>query len=331
MDTALTTADEAALMKVFKVQWTEYAALPVGGAATEAVLPVGAFPPGYTVTLEPATDCKWTLRKQTFTDCNQPLKLQVTPPAGVRLSATPWNGIFDPPLALKVTMTRGAVTSASDNVETAINPEKLAELWPSPEVVDVPAAPAAFAADGKLDEWAGVQGIAIPLKGKARSESLRLAWSKDGLCGALSVKTKEVRGDAKQPLSGDCLELNIEMDNRRRLAVTEEARAGRILLCPLPGAGAEGGKAGVTTLRGAFQKSERDIQAAWKKTAAGYDLEFRIPAELLAPAKLEAGQTMGFHYVLYKSGEPAEAFVGGDKVKIPAACPFFWGRIQLAK
>jgi len=35
---------------------------------------------------------------------------------------------------------------------------------------------------------------------------------------------------------------------------------------------------------------------------------------VLAPAKLQAGETLGFHYVLYNNGEAAEAFAGNDKV-----------------
>jgi hypothetical protein len=333
MDEAMTPTDAAALMKVFKVQWVEFASLPSAGTPAEAIVPAGAFPPGYAVTLEAASDCKWTVRKETFADCNQPIRLKVTPPAGVRLTASPWNGLFEPPLELKVSMSRLAAKSECERVPTALSAKQMAGIWPVPEAANVPAAPANFVADGKLDEWASVGGVPLPGKAKARSENLRLAWNKDGLCGALSVKDKDIRADSDQPAAGDCLELDLEMDNRRRLDIADEdSRAGKIMIYPLPAAGAGApARAGVKAYRGAFQNKAKDIHAFWRKTDAGYDIEFFIPASLLAPAKMEAGQKIGFHHAVMNNGEPAETFAGSDKIKMPFACAFFWGQIRLAE
>ena len=40
---------------------------------------------------------------------------------------------------------------------------------------------------------------------------------------------------------------------------------------------------------------------------------------------------LGFQYVVYDNGTPAETFYGDDRIKPPAACPFYWGRARLAK
>jgi hypothetical protein len=75
---------------------------------------------------------------------------------------------------------------------------------------------------------------------------------------------------------------------------------------------------------------DKDVIASWRKTAAGYEIEFFIPAAVLAPVRFEAGGTMGFDYLLHEAGRVAEQFVDGSRFMRAWACPFFWGVLRLA-
>jgi hypothetical protein len=87
--------------------------------------------------------------------------------------------------------------------------------------------------------------------------------------------------------------------------------------------------AGVAVPVGELFKDE-PVTATWRKTDAGYDLEFFLPAGALAPAAFEPGGTMGFDYVLRKGGRAVEQFIDGSRVAHTWACPFFWGKLRLA-
>jgi hypothetical protein len=73
------------------------------------------------------------------------------------------------------------------------------------------------------------------------------------------------------------------------------------------------------------------VSTAWRKTDAGYDLEFLIPAKALAPAKSADGTALGFHYVLTVGGAPVETFVDTAPFQSVTGSPIFLGTLRLAE
>ena len=126
---------------------------------------------------------------------------------------------------------------------------------------------------------------------------------------------------------GDGLELNIEMDAQRRLGVRENSKAYKIFLYPQPGAGP--GQAGVKLQYGPFSKDA--VKAAWQKTGAGYTVEFLIPAEALAPARMVPGTRMGLYFVVRDNGKTREQSKSTDGVVSVWSAPVFWGAALLVE
>jgi len=324
MDAALTTEQAIPLVKVFKFQRAELAAMPRPGAESRAVIPAGAFPKGCTVKITRATDCPWTVRPISFVGGAGPVTLTVSPPPGVKVAATPWMGHFKPQLSLSISLTSGAKSYSHDGVPVLISPATLRRLVGEPKSADVPPVPGAVAVDGRLADWKRTPPLELPSTGGA-SQRLRLAWSERGLYGALSAKDSRLRTDNKNPREADCLELNVEMDRHRRLSVRRESKAFKLFV--YPGGDAEGGRAGVHVEFGPIKS--RQISAHWKRTDRGYDLEFLIPAKAFDPARMAAGTRMGFHFVLYDDGRPLEQFLDTTRIESVRSKPFFWGTLRL--
>lgn len=325
MDRALLTEEAPPLVKVLKIHRLSLEALPQGGQTVSGVIPAGSFPAGYRVTISAATGCPWKVSPMDFTSDGGPVTLQVTPPEGMKLTATPWMGTFEPPLALKLSLAKGDIRFAGDNVEVLLPVEVLRKIMPTPAAVRVPPAPAAgITVDGKLDDWAAVPPLELA-SGRGPSRTLKLAWKADGLYGAVEVKDQDVRADMKKPWQGDCFELDLEMDLLRRLATRkEDTRETMIFLYP------SGDKVGVFIQAGKFDK--KNIEVAGSQTAEGYRIEFRVAAESLAPVKFVAGSRSGFSFAVHSGGgQTAEQFVDTSRLVTAFGKPVFWGVVTFAE
>jgi hypothetical protein len=424
MERTVETGIAMGLCKVFKLQRTLFDRVPQPGVPAPATILATSFPTGCKVSLEAATGCPWGVQPMTFVAGEQDTRLMVTAPPGVRLTATPWMGYFEPELKLKVTVTEGKTTSTCDGVPVLIPADCLAKLHPAPQAADVPPAPAPVGPCRARDDesgamlllvfgeghgpvphahpslgdklqtacehgthqklWDAVEGLPLPSLG-GRQGSLKLSWTKDGLYGALSARTGAIEVNAEKPWEGDCLELSFETDGARRLSIPREPKAGKIVLYPRGDSRGEGvspsraegilpsvvssspsssaaaaafskkateeeteeargqdargtrgqdvrdtqGPVGVAVPAGELFK-DKLVTALWRKTDAGYDLEFFIPAAALAPVAFEPGGTMGFDYVLRKGGRAVEQFIDAARVANTSLCPFFWGKLRLA-
>jgi hypothetical protein len=71
------------------------------------------------------------------------------------------------------------------------------------------------------------------------------------------------------------------------------------------------------------------LRAAWQPREGGYVLEFFVPAEVLSPAKLQPGTTLGFNFALYDDGAPLELFFCTPKHG-GYARPDLWGAVKLS-
>jgi hypothetical protein len=344
MARSVDTAVAIGMTKVFKLQRCVFDRVPEAGRLLAGVIPARSFPAGHVVKIEAASGCPWSVREMSFLAGDEPVTLTATPPEGVRLAATPWMGYFEPELKLRITLSQGGATSSCDAVPVLLPADCLSRLHPVPQAVAVPPAPPSLTAGGGpalggASGWKGVPGLHLPSTNRP-SESFRLAWRPDGLYGALSVRCDAIVVNKDKPWEGDCLELNFETDGGRRLSVgMSEARAGKLVLFPPATAGqglaeqgqgcGEKGRPGMLTPVGALFR-DKEVAASWRKTGAGYDIKFFIPAAVLAPVRFEAGGTMGFDYLLYQAGRVTEQFVDGSRFMRAWACPFFWGVLRLA-
>jgi hypothetical protein len=325
MDRALLTADAPPLVKVLKIHRLSLDAWPRGGQAIAGTIPAGSLPPGYRVALAAATGCTWKVAPLEFTSDGGPVKLTLTPPAGVKLTATPWMGTFEPPLAIKLSLAKGDISYSGDNIEVLLPPEVLRQIVPTPAAATVPPAPeSGLTIDGSFDDWAAVSALALAA-GRGPSRMVRLAWNADGLYGAVDVKDKDVQVDAKKPWLGDCFALGLEMDQARRLSMRrEDTKDTALFLYPADG------KVGVLVQAGKFDR--KHLTVAGSRTADGYRMEFRIAAEGLAPAKLAPGKTLGFNYVVHSGGEAvAEQFVDASQLVSTFGRPIFWGQLLFSR
>ena len=277
------------------------------------------------MTLTAATGCTWKVAPLEFTSDGGPATLTLTPPEGVKLTATPWMGTFEPPLAIKLTLSKGDTSYSGDNIGVLLPPEVLRQIVPTPAASAVPPVPeAGITVDGSLDDWAAVPPLTLA-SGRGLSRIVRLAWKADGLYGAVDVKDNDVQVDTRKPWQGDCFQLGLEMDQARRLAMKrEDTKDTALFLYPADG------KVGVLIQAGRFDR--KHLTVAGSRTADGYRLEFRIAAEGLTPAKLAPGKTLGFNFVVHSGGDTvAEQFVDASRLVSTFGRPIFWGQLLFSQ
>ena len=202
-------------------------------------------------------------------------------------------------------------------------------------VATAPAAPRpvdaaiAFAAhpitlDGDLSDWAGVAPMPAPFM-KRDSSMLRFLWSTDGLYGAAQITDTDVKTNAAQPWTGDCLELWIEKDNAKgsKAALTYA----QYIFAP-PASGLAGDTPLVQIPRSGIRDVPEEIRCNWQKTAMGYNLEFFIPAKLLAPAVMRAGTRIGLNACIDDDGKAIEQLMADKGVNNGFRNPAAWGTVE---
>ena len=181
----------------------------------------------------------------------------------------------------------------------------IAELTKLPAMTGVPRGPREVKIDGKLEEWSSVPYLELPFHRKT-STMFRLCWGEGGLYGACDVPDAGIETAPELPdtFRGDGLELWLETDAGRALDTTRTAHVLKIAM--MPDLNNKGGKARSGIVMGSRLFRQGSVECAWQPTQAGYTLEFRIPAEILAPARMNTGTRMGFHYVIFDDAMHAE-------------------------
>jgi len=226
-----------------------------------------------------------------------------------------------------LTVTYHGKTFSQDGVPVSLNNETIRRFTPEPVPVDVPMAASPFSIDGNLSDWAGVPGLPVG-RFRTPSKMVRLAWRAEGLYGAVSVPDANVRANLKKTWEGDCLELFVEADYARSLSALRNPNAFKFEIVPRPDR--PGNEATVHGGWGRIKGDANAIRAAWQRTPGGYTLEFLIPASVLAPAKMEPGTRIGFHYALRDDGLALEQFMNTRNQGAFGQTPLNWGALRLA-
>jgi hypothetical protein len=302
----------------------DVAEMPQAGKPVTLTLSSRAFPKGTQVKLGQPADGNWTIIPTEFQMGDTRPTFEAIPPEGVKFVQRNFN------IGVKValTATYHGKTYTRDDVPVSLIGETIQRFTPEPAPVDVPMAAAPFSVDGNLSDWAGVPGLAV---GRSRSPSkmVRLAWRPEGLYGAVMVPDSNVRANLKKPWNGDCFELFVEADYGRALGVGRNPNVFKVEIVPRPDR--PGAAATVHGGWGRFMDDANVIQAAWQRTPDGYTMEFLVPVSALAPAKMEPGTKIGFHYALRDDGHAMEMFKNPPKnMGGFGTTPLYWGALRLA-
>lgn len=219
--------------------------------------------------------------------------------------------------------------SSEEAPVTGPAPSESAAVVPGSGTVDdpvrIPRTPGEMNVDADPGDWAGVAALPAPHADYPDS-ALRLAWGPDGLYGLAEVSDADIEVDAFAPWNGDCVELFIEKDFARAMDRTENTA--QYVFAPDPDA--EGECFTVIPYGGSADR-EDELVCSWRPGENGYILEFRIPAELLAPASMEPGTKMGLNYAFDNGGVPVEQFYTDKDENEAYRKPSLWGAVILAE
>jgi hypothetical protein len=178
--------------------------------------------------------------------------------------------------------------------------------------------------DGELDDWQTVPSLPMAFEG-AKASGVRFAWTEKGLFGSAVIVDGSIAGADYDLYKFDCLEVFIEKDFAR---AEEDGRTMQLTVGPPADL-----KEGVAALEiWGYDRPRQDrADAAWSKTAIGYQVEFMIPAELLRPANMRAGTKIGFNVVINNDGKPVAQFLADKNKDQGYKKPATWGAAELAK
>jgi len=191
--------------------------------------------------------------------------------------------------------------------------------------VRIPHAPGEMTVDGDAADWAGVAPVPVPYMDQDAGP-LRLAWSERGLFGLAEVTDDDIQVDAFNPWGGDCVEIFVEKDFARAMERTDNAA--QYAFAPDPDAE---GKCVAVIPYGGPADWEDELVSAWKPTETGYVVEFLIPADLLAPAAMEAGTMMGLNFAIDNGGVAVVQFYTDKDQDEAYRKPSLWGAVVLAE
>lgn len=267
------------------------------------------------------------------------LVLQEPPEKLARYLDVPWvergDLYYIHKLAETIRAYRGAKWSqgADQPGPLALTPEcetQVPKIWPVPALgnenlpAQIPPAPEAFKIDGDFAKWGAVKALPAPFA-KKDAGRLKLAWNRGGLFGCLQTQDKEIVVKADGPWSGDCLELWMETDFAR--AADLHGHTFQLAVAPNPA----GGEGPCVVMKGSGAIDPQTVASHWKKTSDGYELEFFIPAESLAPARFAPATKLGFNYSVDDNGKSVEQFFSDKDVDEGYRTPMTWGAIKLAE
>jgi hypothetical protein len=209
--------------------------------------------------------------------------------------------------------------------------ESMKRLAPAPEPVAVPAAPAALTLDATLAGWQDVPFLHLSAT-QSVSRNFKLAWSKEGLFGAVLVEQAGLHPDVGLPGAGDGLEVDLKTDPARHAPPTL-VRAGQVRLYLAPRSDSAPGPA--TVQPSSARGLKEPLRTACRKTATGYTLVFLIPAKDLSPNPLAAGQILSLDLILRHDGLIVEQFTDTSAYRSLGTPPpygpqVYWGQIRLS-
>lgn len=323
MEAMVPTEDAMGLEKVFKSLEVDLPARPVAGQAMAVTLLGDLFPKGSRVKIASDAAGAWKVDAVSFTESGEPTALAATPPESVLLAESQG---FSPPLTVAVNLEHKGRQYSYPAVPIQMTVETVRRLVPPPEPVRVAAAAAEITVDGNLADWKDVPYLRLPAT-RADSKDVKLAWRAEGLFGSVRVvQQAAIKSDPENPWESDGLELCLESDARRRLRVDSAGTPLRLFL--LPQAGKDGGAMTVRLSYGRPTVKE-SVQAAWRKTADGYTIEFCIPTKSLTSSRLAANRKMGLHFALRRGDQIVEQFTDTAAFRSVASTPAYWGQIQL--
>jgi hypothetical protein len=327
MDRALTAPEAWEIAYVLTGFWADFVERPVVGKPAVIAIPTMFFPKGATVEIAPLTDNPWGLQTTRWEVGDEPLQLPVVPPANLGLTRS---GGLRPTIHLKLSVTYQGKTYTREDCYISTSPKTVGMLTPEPTPVLIPRAKGEIAVDGDLKDWADIPFLTPPST-RAASKITRLAWRPEGIYGALLVPDANVRVNPAAAWKGDCLELFLDANRGRAADARKDPACTMAEIYPLPQAGEGKGGSRITHARPQLQGRTDVIPVAWKRTAGGYALEFFIPAEAIAPARMEKGTRVGFQYVLDDDGAALERFVRPDAAGPIWQTSLHWGVIELGE
>ncbi len=196
----------------------------------------------------------------------------------------------------------------------------------APEPVGVPYSAEPIAVDGDLSEWAGIPPMPLPFVNR-ESSSVRLSWRQEGLYAAVAARDSHVWTNQSQPWTADSFELFVDKLFAR--SEWKGPNAEQYVFSPTDSPGQGPNKAHVLIPWGASQGKESLLRGAWLPTDGGYAMEVFVPADVLAPARMQAGHVMGLNFALNNDGHAVEQFYCDKDTQQAYGSPMLWGAIRL--
>lgn len=226
--------------------------------------------------------------------------------------------LLKPPLSLELEMRVNGKKYEIETGPVTVSEGTIRRMTPAPKPVAVHRAKTAPVIDGDDADWAGT--TPHPRRDGTAS-AFRFRWSADGLYGFASLEDAEVKPDAVAPWGADAVLITLEKDAKRATQAEDSPNESSYYLMP----GKTEGEAG-TMYWDKNKDAAPPVQAAWKKTAKGWTVEFLLPAGLLAPATLKPGTVIGFNAVHLDGGQAKQS----TWTDWEWHAPFQWGAIKLA-
>jgi hypothetical protein len=203
----------------------------------------------------------------------------------------------------------------------------------------VPNLPGTFVLDGRPEKWANIPSLPLnPEYGGDRSpQGMQLGWRADGLYGRFTVidPNRTMNKTHLQDFwQGDTVELWIDCLNSKERFRARHAGQ-QFWIWPegsLDDASLTGGESVVEKKGGWYVPRpfhDTEMQRITTRTADGYIMEFRLPAERLLDADFAPGRIIGLNaYVSTKSG--TDWYWSAGKTAGTYAQPDTWGDLLLS-
>ncbi|MFO8008295.1 MAG: sugar-binding protein [Candidatus Brocadiia bacterium] len=198
---------------------------------------------------------------------------------------------------------------------------------PAPQPVEVPYSAQPIAVDGDLSEWADIAPMPLPHINKPTS-SVRMCWRQEGLYAAVQTQDGHVWTNESMPWTADSFELFVDKLFARNEWQGPDAE--QYIFSPTESPGEGPNKVHVLVAWGASQGKESLLRGAWLPTDGGYAMEVFVPADVLAPANMQAGHVMGLNFALNNDGHAVEQFYCDKDSQEAYARPMLWGAVKLA-
>ncbi len=291
---------------------------PSAGSWSWVSLPLKGFPPDTKVGVASHPKTKgWRVDEDKIERTDEGVRFRVKVPDNLKMSGDK----LEPPFRVVFRLTHHGRVSEAATGPLSLAEASLRRMLPAPEPVEVGRAPGRVVIDADISEWDKIHPL--PKKDGSPS-SFRFSWDANGLYGLALLEDAEIVPDPKAPWRADSVHLFVEKDFKRSLKEEKNPNASIIIFSP--GTEGEQGAAAVVCWEAGKEKKPA-ISVLWKKTDRGYLMEFHLPADMLAPARMEGGTVMGFNFAHGDNGNIKECF----QSEWEWHSPFCWGAIRLTE